>query len=338
MRVLYIGHYMPGCTTRMRGEYLKELLKPETFFVVDTDVPIFSTHRLFRSFGWRYYRGPLIKHVNEYISSHIEGQAAFDLVWIDKGVFIEPGLLAGLKKKNNLLVHFTPDTAYTSNRSQLFDRALPMYDYCITTKSFELQHYKDAGAGKLLYCTQGYDPSLHKIYHRFEEKRGVVFIGQNEAWREEAIAKLLEKNIEVKLSGAGWQRFVRRYKNNDALQYLGKGLFHEEYAKTISGSLIGMGFLSKRFPELHTTRTFEIPACGTALATEDNEETRQFYTGDEVLYFNDLKEMTEKVEYYLQHPQQLQHLTGKGHQKVINGQFDYPGILKTLLVKMGIRL
>ena len=33
------------------------------------------------------------------------------------------------------------------------------------------------------------------------------------------------------------------------------------------------GLLAKWVPELHTTRTFEIPACGTALVTERNSET-----------------------------------------------------------------
>ncbi|MEP7278878.1 MAG: glycosyltransferase [Bacteroidota bacterium] len=338
MRVLYIGHYMPGCTTRMRGAYLQDLLKPAAFFVVNTDIPIYSTPRLFRSFGWRYYRGPLVANVNTYIRSELKDQPDFDIVWIDKGVFIEPGLLADLKKSNTLLVHFTPDTAFRGNRSKLFNRALPLYDYCITTKSFELDDYKKAGAHKILYCTQGYDPQLHKPYHDFAEKKGVVFIGQQEAWREAAIAKLVEKKIGVTVAGAGWTSFANKYKNNPHLQYKGCGLFHEEYAKTISAGLIGLGLLSRKFPEKHTTRTFEIPACGTALAAEDNEETRQFYTDEEVLYFTGLAEMTEKIEYYLHHKALLNTLIENGHNKVVRGGFDYPGILKKLLDKMGVRI
>ena len=327
---------MPGCTTRMRGEYLQELLMPAEFFVVNTDIPIYNTPRLSRSFGWRYYRGPLINNVNKYITRELKEQGDFDIIWIDKGVFIDPVLLAGIKKKRTILIHFTPDTAFAGNQSKLFEEALPLYDYCITTKSFELDNYKKAGAHEVLYCTQGYDPKLHRIYNDFSEKKGVVFIGQNEAWREEAIARLTDKKILVKLSGAGWGRYINKHKSNSNLNWLGNGLFHEAYAKTVSGSLIGLGLLSKKFPEKHTTRTFEIPACGTALAAEDNEETRQFYTGDEVLFFNGLDEMIEKIEYYLHHPDLLMALTARGHNKVLNGTFDYPGILKNLLAKMDI--
>ncbi len=336
MRVLYIGHYMPGCTTRMRGEYLQELLRPADFFVVNTDIPIYSTTRIFRSFGWRYYKGPLISNVNKYIKGQLKGRDKFDIVWIDKGVFIDPLILKRLKEQGAMLIHFTPDTAFETNHSKLFMDALTLYDYCVTTKSFELNNYKKAGARNTLYCTQGYDPKLHKSYHEFSEKKGVVFIGQNESWREEAIARLVEKKITVSVSGVGWDKFTRKYKSNNDVQWLGTGLFHESYAKAVSGSLIGLGLLSKKFPEKHTTRTFEIPACGTALAAEDNDETRQFYSDDEVLFFSSLDEMTEKIEYYLHHPALLKALTERGHQKLLNGTFDYPGILQNLLQKMGI--
>lgn len=40
--------------------------------------------------------------------------------------------------------------------------------------------------------------------------------------------------------------------------------------------MFARGALSRRFPERHTTRTFEIPACGTVLITEWNEEISVF--------------------------------------------------------------
>lgn len=337
MRVLYIGHYKPGCTSRMRGEYLQALLKPDQFFVVDSDVPIYNTPRLFRSFGWRYYRGPLISTFNDYVKNQVKTEK-FDIVWIDKGVFIEPSLLKSFKKNAEVLIHFTPDTAFKGNKSALFYKGLSLYDYCITTKSFELEDYKKAGVQKLLYCTQGYDPGLHKSFHRFSEKKGVVFIGQHEAWREEAIARLIGKNILVTLSGVGWDRFVNKNMGRQNLDYLGKGLFGEAYAKTVSGAMIGLGLLSKKFPEQHTTRTFEIPACGTALAAEYNNETRQFFNEEEVLFFNGLDDMADKIEYYINHPELLKSLTENGYNKVVNGVFDYPGILKNLLAEMNLHI
>jgi spore maturation protein CgeB len=336
MKVLYIGQYKQGSTTRMRGEYLEQLLQPALYTVVDMSVPIANTPRIFRSFGWRYNKGPLIYNINNYIRAAVPELENFDLVWIDKGVFLGPSLIAFLKNKHNRVVHYTPDTAFSYNRSSLFFDSLPYYDYCVTTKSFELDAYRAAGATGLIYCTQGYDPAIHKSYHGFAEKKGIVFVGLSETYREEAIARLVEKNIPVLLSGEGWDKFVHSYRAKKSLVFAGPGLFHEAYGKAISGSLIGLGLLSKKFPEQHTTRTFEIPACCTALATESNAETRSFYNEGEAIFFNDLQEMSDKIEYYIHHTHELESLTIKGFQKVQNGKFDYKNLLSGVLSKMDI--
>ena len=113
LRILYIGHYDVGSTSRMRGEYLKQLLPEHSFFVINTDEPISATPRLLRSLGWRYKKGPLIKNINHHIRKKLNGDYAYELVWIDKGVFIDPDIIYTLKKNSVKLVHFTPDPAFT---------------------------------------------------------------------------------------------------------------------------------------------------------------------------------------------------------------------------------
>ena len=101
--------------------------------------------------------------------------------------------------------------------------------------------------------------------------------------------KAIGREFEIKLAGADWRRFAGKHRHKSNLQFFGEGLFSEAYAKLISGSLIGLGLLAKNFPEKHTTRSFEIPACGTVLATERNEELNSFYSEDEVLFFSDFR-------------------------------------------------
>src|SRR5689334_11661743 len=157
MKALYVGHYDVGSTSRMRGEYLKQLLPEYEFVTINTDVPINATPKLLRSMGWRYKKGPLIRNINKYILKELNGNFEYDLVWIDKGVFIDPQIVQSLKQESRKLVHFTPDPAFTYHRSNLFYDALSLYDYCVTTKSFEIESYKKYGV-KTIFCTQGYDP------------------------------------------------------------------------------------------------------------------------------------------------------------------------------------
>lgn len=98
MRLLYIGHYNEGSTSKMRGEYLKELLPVREFVVINIDVPLAQTPRLLRSIGWRYKTGPLITNINKHILQSLKSDFSFDIVWIDKGVFIDPEIIFTLKK------------------------------------------------------------------------------------------------------------------------------------------------------------------------------------------------------------------------------------------------
>jgi spore maturation protein CgeB len=330
MKALYIGHYDVGSTSRMRGEYLKTLLPRYEFQTINIDVPINSTPRLFRSMGWRYKKGPLLRNINNYILKELSGSFKFELVWIDKGVFIYPRIIQKLKQQSRKLIHFTPDPAFTYHRSNLFYDALALYDFCITTKSFEIESYKNYGV-KTIFCTQGYDPQVHKPHHNFREKDGVVFIGHKEEEREYIVSELVDKNIRVTIAGNHWDKFAAKRKHKLNLIYKGKGIFGNDYAREISAALVGLGLLSRWVPELHTTRTFEIPACKTALVTEHNPEIGSVFSDEEVIYYDDPDEAVTKIEYYLEKSDRLIPFTENGYKKVTEGGYSYSEILNKIL-------
>ena len=336
MKILYIGHYADGSTSKMRGEYLKKILCPTEFKYINTDIPINSTSKIFRSLGWRYKKGPLIKNINNFIYQNIKPLDFFDLAWIDKGVFIYPEIIQLIKEKSVKLIHFTPDPAFTYHKSSLFYKAIPLYDHCITTKSFEIANYQSNHSNSTIFCTQGYDPEIHKPYKSFEEKKGIVFIGHKEPDREFVISKLIEMGILVKLAGIKWEKVVNRYKNHSNLEYYGKGVFGTDYARIISRSLIGLGFLSKIIPELHTTRTLEIPACGTALITERNKETTSIFSNNEALFFDNPEEVLESIPRILTNDVFLREVTQNGLYKVNTGPYNYRSILIDVLQKANV--
>jgi spore maturation protein CgeB len=316
----------------MRGENLKAIMQDAAFEVVNIDEPIYKTNPFFRSLGWRYHRGPLLGNVAKFIKGKVSGY--YDLVWIDKGVFIDAYVLDEIK--GALKVHYTPDTGIVFNRSGAFFRSIPLYDYCITTKSFEMDAYREKGARQVLFCTQGYDTRIHRPYVPFDKKDGVVFVGHCEPARESVLARLLEGNIRVTLAGPHWERFASKYRNRRCLSYHGKGVYGEDYGKLLSGGMVGLGLLSKWFPERHTTRTLEIPACGTALATERNADTTGIFREGEAIFYADEKELIEKIKRALMDRAFLHTVTKRGHARVTNGAFDYISILHRLLREMYI--
>lgn len=348
MNILYIGQYQPGSTSRMRGEVWRAYFKDANFNVIDTSLPFEAAHRVWRSLAFRYKKGPLINRINKYITDEVkrfsENTATTDtltpksysLIWVDKAVFVTRETTLMLREISDRLVHFTPDMAFYENRSKNFFQSISIYDFVITTKTSELQCYQGLmPKSSIILTTQGYDKTLHKPCNSFEEKlKYVAFIGLAEPSRFAIVEKLIQARIEVRIAGKGWYGFFKKYASNPFFRFEGEGLFGEDYARFISNAYFSIGLLSKRFPELHTTRTFEIPACGTALVTERNVETSQFFTEEEAIFYDTPEEMVERIRYYLAHPDGLKVLTAKGQERVHRDGRDYECILNGVLDKV----
>lgn len=328
IRVLYIGQYTEGTTSKMRANNLRKILSPKSFEIIDTNIPFLNLGKFWKSFGFRFKKGRAIKDINEFIVSRIN--LKFDLIWVDKAVFITTKTTKLLKLKTNLLIHYTPDTAFFHNESRLFLRSLCYYDFVITTKSFDLPHYKKyIPPNKIISLNQGFDNTVHYPRVEFENKGDyVLFIGLYESSRARIVSNLLNSGIQVRLAGMKWKSFVKNNKDT-GLIFLGDSIIKDEYALEISKAKMALGLVSKRFPELHTTRTFEIPACGTALITERNVETNEFFNENEVIFFNDEKELVRNVKYFFKNSMDLKKLIKKGRDRVSN--FDYETQLTSAL-------
>jgi len=332
MKVLYVGQYSDGTTSKMRCKVIQKILKPSIFQVIDANIPFYKTHRLLRSFGFRYKKGPLINNINKYIIAALK-EETYDLIWVDKAVFLTPKTTALLRSRASKLVHFTPDPAFTFHKSKLFLKSLPNYDFLVTTKSYELEHYyKYIKTEKVLYATQGFDAKLHKPSKQlFSKKEGFVFIGHYEDQRAVVLEKLLQNDIKITLAGIKWYQFAKKHQNNPNLIYLGNGVYGEDYVKTLQKAKMAWGALSKWVPELHTTRTFEIPACGTALVTERNTETQLFFKDDEAIFYTNENDLIEKITFFMNNDKPLEVLTKKGTSRAVTNAYDYNSILNAIL-------
>ncbi len=335
---LYIGPYSPGETCRMRGERLKELLPDWDFQVVDTRISQHESSHWSVSLGWRYHIGPFISKLNRFVLNSLT-QSKYEIIWVDKGIMLTPRTIEELRKRAKVLVHFTPDPAFLYHRSRFFFKSMALYDFLITTKSYEIEQYHSAVSARtrVLYATQGYEEAIHHPYENASEKQSMVFIGHHETEREKILQYLLDHQVPVKLAGINWEDFCRRNERG-TLTFLGERVVADAYGQAISGARYSWGALSRWVPEKHTTRTFEIPACGTALITEHNEEIDQFFREDEAIFYRTPEEMLEKIRYYDTHLDELAELTVRGQQRVINDGRSYRAILQRLLSEIMTKL
>jgi spore maturation protein CgeB len=317
----------------MRAETLRRLTPDWEWQWVDTDIPMLGSSRLWQTLAFRKNAGAAVTRINHFVLSELQ-DAELGLSWIDKAVFLHPRTVLDVRRRSRRMAHYTPDTAFHQNRSRHFERTMAAFDLLITTKSFELDTYaRYVGKEKVLLTTQGYDADTHYPRRTSAERKFVAaFAGLAEPDRMRCIEALIQREVPVRLAGRGWDSFVARHARNPHLVFEGQELQGDAYAEFLSAAWVGLGLLSKRFPELHTTRTFEIPGCGAALATERTADTSRFFDEDEAIFFADYDSLAGTLaELFHSAPESLSAVAAKGRERIQRDGRDYATILSRVL-------
>ncbi|MEO0794557.1 MAG: glycosyltransferase [Verrucomicrobiota bacterium] len=336
-RATYVGILTEGTTSRMRAEVLRQLTPDWIWTWINTHPPYNDAAKWKRTLAMRFKKGPVLSETNRLVCSSLPSVKQ-NFIWVDKASYLTPATTQQMRTAAETLIHYTPDTAFHTNRFKGFNESLHYYDWAITTKSFEHDAY---GAfipkERLIATTQAYDSNLHSPRAGFAEKKAdVIFIGLCEPDRETCASILVKAGLNIRIGGMGWDRFCAAHQAHENFEFIGNKVFGEDYSAEISNARFGLGLLSRRFPELHTTRTFEIPACGTVLATERNAETANYFSDDEALFVDDYAALPEKMNFLLQNPAKLEAMTAAGTQRVQRDGRDYETVLKKLLIQTGI--
>ncbi len=123
---------------------------------------------------------------------------------------------------------------------------------------------------------------------------------------------------------AGGQKF--KFNRNPSLAACLQGgeVYGDDYARALTGSKIGIGFLRQVWPDQHTTRTFEIPACGSMLLADRTQEHQEFFEeGKEAEYFGSKEELLDKALFYTKNERSRATVARAGRQRCIDGRYAY---------------
>jgi hypothetical protein len=117
-----------------------------------------------------------------------------------------------------------------------------------------------------------------------------------------------------------------------AQAHQGNEVYADDYARALTGSKIGLGFLRKVCPDQHTTRTFEIPACGSLLLADRTDEHREFFEeGREAEFFGSREELLDKIKFYCANDDARTRISRAGYERCISGKYDYVHRMETAL-------
>ncbi len=271
----------------------------------------------------------ILKKIREY---------QYDIVWIDKGIVISDKTLSIIKTEqpNTKIIGFSPDwMAGRHNQSVQFIKSLPLYDCYVTTKSYSVEEMIRMGCKDVFYVGNSYQKGFHKPYVLDEVEKNIYcsdisFIGAYEKERAESISFLSKNGLKINIWGD--HKWITFCKNNKNLCFKGLELKDESYCKALSGSKISLCFLRKVNKDLQTTRSIEIPACGSfMLAERTTEHQSLFEENKEAVYFETNEELLQKCLYYLKENTEREQIALAGFSRCIKSDYSYHGRIKEIL-------
>jgi hypothetical protein len=338
MNVLYVGRLYPEgwiSTSRMRMEELRRL-GPQ---VIPMDMtPHFHwggkwIGAPFRRLKW----GPPIWGLNREIVRRAQACRP-DVLWVDKGMWVCPRTLREVRSQGvRPLVHYTPDPAIVYHKNRHFLASIPEYDLVVTTKAYEVELYRRYGAREVLLQYPSYDRDVHQPQVPTAEEASryaadVMFAGSYTPGREKYLRPLAKAGINLVIWGNLWDKCLEPELQR---HIRGRQVGGRDYALALSCAKIGLGLLSPLCPDRSTTRSLEIPACGTFLLAERTEEHQAlFEEGKEAVFFSSEEELVTHVHYYLNHEEERKRIAAAGRARCLANGYSSADRVKEVLDRL----
>lgn len=315
----------------------------QTFGQVDhvdtTSIPINLLYRLCNKlFQWGFPVSlPDLNKVNKQIQELICSNE-YDIIWIDKGIIIHENSFNAIKRNapNAKLIGYSPDyMCARHNQTKDFLASLKYYDVYVTTKSYSVGKLKALGCKDVYFVGNSYQKGFHRPYTLTSDEQDkyncdVGFIGAWEKERSNSIVYLAEHGIKVKIWGnSEWKNVCETHDN---MEFAGRELYDESYCKAICGCKISLCFLRKINLDLQTTRSVEIPACGSFMLAERTiEHIAMFEEGKEAAYFSSDEELLQKCLYYLKHNDERKQIATAGYERCVKSGYSNHDRIRTII-------
>lgn len=357
MKILYLGEISRGQTAFMRMRALERL--GYTVRGVHTGEPWQRGLWLKRQIQRRTQCGSIVNELNQCIQ---EAASDFkpELVWADKQEFLRAETVEKLKRQGAKVVHFTPDPYFTLSwkRTRLMDEALTAFDVLLYCKAYEREAYEALGK-PAIYMPLGYCDEVHRPLPSNDPQWNCAlgFVGGWDPRRERLLHEVAAQGADLKIWGGYWEflldgrwtprrhLILRQLAGEAAFRihrdeligraWQGGEIYGDDYARALTGAKIGIGFLRTVWPDQHTTRTFEIPACGSMLLADRTDEHREFFKeGEEADFFASGEELLEKEKFYRDHESVRERLARAGYKRCIESGYAYVHRLRAALEAM----
>lgn len=340
MKILYVGSLSPTACSTFYLKALKDLGHTVTAY----DPKAFETAGALESFTVRLTKNPSPRKTTQISTELLElaKETAFDAILVIAENFIPDILeeIRALRKPAPVFIYHSHDNNFAKGilKPDHFFGTLAKYDFLYTTKSQNVARYKALGNENSFFIPSAFEPQFHHpvdaSHSKFTAPLNISFVGTYDYSRDRFFEQLEWEDLYI--WGNEWKRYQGFKKHRDHITP--RAIYLEEYADVISHSKVSLGLLREEAEDLHTQRTFEIPACGSLQMAPRNEEILTFFEeGKEIICFDSPEELKEKAKYYLTHDRERAQIAQKGYERCMADHHTYLDRVKAILKPLNSR-
>jgi spore maturation protein CgeB len=246
-----------------------------------------------------------------------------DLILVLAQAPVDSQTIRSLKKMNIPLAFWFVEDFRTLT---YWKEVAPLYDHFFSIQRGELEKINTPD---YYYLPQACHPQVHRplseadsgVDSNLESYRAdLSFMGAAYFNRQQSFPQLVD--YDFKIWGTEWNLDTdigKRVQNEN------KRLSSEEIVKIYNSGTINLNLHSSTcHSELNpkgdfvNPRTFEIPACGGfQLVDHRSELAEMLRIGDEIETFHSIAELKEKIDHYLQHPEERKRMAQRARARVL---------------------
>jgi hypothetical protein len=233
------------------------------------------------------------------------------------------------------LNYLTDDPWNPAHRAPWFFDALSEYDHVFSTRRANLEELRGLGCPAVSFLPFAYAPRLHRPEPTcngcadYAPEEDLFFAGGADRDRVPYLAACIRAGLRVRLHGGYWNRYA---------ETRGRAQGHlppHRLSHAMSRSRVALCLVRRANRDGHVMRSFEIPAIGACMLTEDTAEHREIFgpDGENVLYFNTIDQMVDRLRWLLAHDSERVRLAEAAHRLIVSGKHTYRDRLEAMLVQ-----
>ncbi len=335
MKVLFVGSTR---RTALALHYFTNLVRLG-YLVLPYDPDYFYARHLLERLSVKIRKAPTPSKTKEVSQALIQlcRRNHFDAVLVMAENFLHADTIEEMRKVSKLpplVIYHSHDNNFVPGilKAKDFHHTLRAYDFVFTTKSQNVSRYRALGQEHSFFIPSAYEPSIHhpiadEFSHYTNRPIDVGFIGTYDHSRT-ALLETVGWN-QVNVWGDHWRRYSQYYKYRDRIHP--RAIYDFEFADVTSHTKCSLGLLREEAEDLHTTRTFEIPACGSLQFAPRNEEILNYFEENkEIVCFQSPEELRDKLIYYLKHDWQRAQIAQKGYERCLREKHTYLDRVRTI--------